>query len=288
MSNPMQAAEQEMPDRSMPPVNLMRRDASDAALQRDVDYGMQVMSGFSVWTAGQGYSLSGKRAMEIGPGINLVGCIGLRALGAAKVYVADRWIAPWQDDYNPVFCRMMAERIRAEGRPWDASVFDHVATNGYQGTLELVPSAAEDLAKNMPEQVDAIYSNAVLEHMADHRATVHALARITAPGGINFHQVDFRYHENFDRPLDYLLMTRAEFERESIAKHYELGCQLRPHELRSMFEDAGFQLAWYPNAVVTEPYLAEFLPQLRSSQSVYRDTPKELLREIGGLYVLRR
>lgn len=277
-----------MTDAAMPPVNLLRRDASEEALQRDVDYGMQIISGFSMWTEGQGFSLAGKRAMELGPGINLVGCIGLRALGAAKVYVADRWIAPWQDDYNPAFCRMMAARIRAEGRPWDASVFDRVAENGYEGTLHLVPSAAEQLAKNMPEQLDAIYSNAVLEHMVDHRETTRALAAVTASGGINFHQVDFRYHENFDRPLDYLLMTREEFERESIRKNYELGCQLRPYELRGMFDEAGFELAWHPNAYATDQYLAEFLPQLRASQSVYRNTPVDLLREIGGLYVLRR
>ncbi|MEZ6030001.1 MAG: methyltransferase domain-containing protein [Hyphomonadaceae bacterium] len=233
-------------------------------------------------------SLTGKRAMELGPGINLVGCIGLRALGAAKVYVADRWIAPWQEDYNPIFCRMMAERIRAEGHSWDASIFEHVAANGYDGTLELVSSAAEDLAQTMPEQVDAIYSNAVLEHMVDHLATVRALARITAPGGINFHQVDFRYHENFDRPLDYLLMMPDEFLRESIAKHYELGCQLRPYELKAMFEEAGFSLSWHPNAFADDAYLAEFLPRLRASQSAYRDVADELLREVGGLFVLRR
>lgn len=287
MSNIVQVAEQ-MRDAAMPPVNLLLRDASEAALRRDVDYGMQVISGFAMWTEGQGISLAGKRAMELGPGINLVGCIGLRALGAAKVYVADRWIAPWQDDYNPAFCRMMAARIRAEGRPWDASVFDRVAENGYEGTLHLVSSGAEQLAEKMPEQLDVIYSNAVLEHMTDHRATVEALAQVTAPGGINFHQVDFRFHENFERPLDHLLMTAAEFRQQSVSKHFEMGCQLRPYELHAMFDHAGLQTSWYPNAFADDRYLAEFLPLLRASASDYRDAPAERLKEIGGQYIIRR
>jgi SAM-dependent methyltransferase len=270
------------------PVNLAPRDTSPDAMRRDVDYGMQVLSGFDMWAGGQGYSLKGKRALEVGPGINLVGGLGLKALGAGKVYVSDRWIAPWQPDYNPVFCRMMADRIRAEKKPYDASVFDRVAANGYAGTIQLVECQAEHLSRHIRDPIDAIFSNAVLEHMADHAQTVKSLAAITAPGGIGFHQVDFRYHVDFNRPLDYLLFTAAEHLERAIASNYEIGCQLRPHELRGLFEAAGFTVAWHPNTFAEAAYMQEFLPQLRKSASPYRDTPDHLLKEIGGLYVVRK
>ena len=269
------------------PVNLVRRDTSPAALANDVEYGLQILRGYAGWSGGQGFSLEGKNALEIGPGINLAGALALKALGARRVYVADRWIAPWQEDYNPVFCRMMAERVRAQHPEWDASVFERVAENGYGGTLELIQGPAEQLGQLVPEKLDAIFSNAVLEHMVDHAQTVAALAAITAPNGMNFHQVDFRYHENFERPLDYLLLTPEEHRARALATHYEIGCQLRPHELYAMFKAAGFQVAWHPNAYAEEAYLAEFLPKLRESKSLYRTTPEELLREVGGLYVLR-
>jgi hypothetical protein len=270
------------------PVNLRIRETSAEALQRDVDYGMQIIQGFDMSTRGAGYDIKSKRALEIGPGINLAGAIGLKALGASKVYVSDRWVPPWQEDYNPVFCRMMADRIRAEGKPYDATVFDRVAANGYSGSIEVIQSQAENLSQHMPEQVDAIYSNAVLEHVADHAQVVRALAAITAAGGIGFHQVDFRCHLDFNHPLEYLLFTKEDYLARALASHYELGCQLRPHELHKMFDAAGFKVAWHPNSFADPNYLQDFLPQLRRSASEYRDTPEEFLREVGGLYIMRR
>jgi SAM-dependent methyltransferase len=275
-------------DTSMSPVNLMRRETSDEAFLRDVDYGMQVISGFEMWAGGAGVSLRDKVVLEIGPGINLVATIGLKALGASRVYVADRWLPVWQEDYNPRFYRMMAERIRRDKPQWNAAVFDKVAAEGFEAAINPIQTPVELLAQNMPEQVDAAFSNAVLEHVADHVAGARSLYAITKDGGINFHQVDFRFHRDFERPLDHLLMTPDQFEQESIANHYELGCQLRPHELQVILEKAGFKLAWHPNAFATDAYLSEILPQLRISGSPYRDTPEELLKPTGGLYVIRK
>lgn len=275
-------------DASSSPVNLMRRETTPDAFQRDVDYGMQVIRGFDMWSGGAGVSLKDKTAMEIGPGINLAGTVGLRALGASRVYVADRWLPVWQDDYNPHFCRMMAERIRRDRPDLNADIFDQVAHEGFAAAVIPIQSQVESLAQQMPEQVDAVFSNAVLEHVADHTAGARSLHAITKTGGINFHQVDFRFHRDFSRPLDHLLMTPEHFERESIANHYELGCQMRPRELQAILEDAGFALAWHPNEHATDSYLAEFLPKLRVCNSPYRYAPEDMLRPIGGLYVLRK
>jgi SAM-dependent methyltransferase len=270
------------------PVNLMHRETTPAAFQADVDYGMQVICGFEMWAVGAGISLKDKVVLEIGPGINLAATIGLRALGASRVYVADRWLPVWQKDYNPRFCRMMAERIRKDRPDLNADIFDRVASEGFNSAVIPIQSQVELLAQHMPEQVDAVFSNAVLEHVADHVAGARSLFAITKDGGINFHQVDFRYHRDFSRPLDHLLMTSDQFERDSIANHYELGCQVRPGELQTILETVGFTFAWHPNAFATDAYLSEIIPLLRASNSAYRYAPEELLKPTGGLFVLRK
>jgi hypothetical protein len=275
-------------DDALAPVNLRARDTSAEALRCDVDYGLQIIHGFHTSSHGAGFDLKGKRVLEIGPGINLAGALGLKALGASKVYVSDRWIAPWRDEYNPAFCRMMAKRIRADNKPYDATVFDRVAATGYAGTLDLVECQAEHLSQHIRDPIDAAYSNAVLEHVADHVETAKSLAAITAPGGFGFHQVDFRCHLDFNLPLEYLLFTEQEYLDQAIARHYELGCQLRPHELHAIFEAAGFQVAWHPNSFVDPEYMQDFLPRLRQSASAYRDMPEHFLHEVGGLYILRK
>jgi hypothetical protein len=270
------------------PVNLMRRETTDEAFQRDVDYGIQVISGFEMWSQGAGVSLRDKVVLEIGPGINLAATIGLRSLGASRVYVADRWLPIWQEDYNPKFCNMMAERIRRDKPGWDADIFDRVASEGFSAAVNPIQSPVELLAERMPEQVDVIFSNAVLEHVADHTAGARSLYSITKDGGANFHQVDFRYHRDFSRPLDHLLMSPEAYAADALACDYEYGCQLRPVELQAILENAGFALKWHPNDYATDAYLSEIMPKLRTSNSVYRYAPVEVLKETGGLYVMRK
>jgi SAM-dependent methyltransferase len=270
------------------PINLMRRETTPEAFQRDVDYGVQIISGFEMWSDGQGVSLKDKVVLEIGPGINLAATIGLRSLGASRVYVADRWLPVWQEDYNPQFCRMMAERIRSEKPHWNADFFDQVASEGFQAVVNSIQSPVELLVERMPEQVDAAFSNAVLEHVADHVAGARSLHAITKDGGIGFHLVDFRYHRDFSRPLDHLLKTAEEHATDARSCDYTYGCQLRPRELQKILEDTGFKLSWYPNDYATDAYLSEIIPQLRASNSPYRYAPEEILKEIGGLFVIRK
>lgn len=270
------------------PQNLAPRDLSPEALQRDVDYGVRIIGSFENWSQGAGVDLRDKRVLEIGPGVNLAGSIGLKALGAAEVIASDRWIPVWRDEYNPLFCHMMAQRLRAERPHWDAEPFEQAAAHGFGRVVTLIESPAEQLAARLPGQVDAVFSNAVLEHMADHRATVNALYSLTRPGGIGFHQVDFRDHRDFSRPLEYLLYAPAEYAKRALKCDFEFGCQLRPHELKALFEQAGFHVDYQVSEVATEPYLADVLTRLRRSRSRYRDMDETLLKAIGGFFIVRK
>jgi hypothetical protein len=182
----------------------------------------------------------------------------------------------------------MASRIRAQHPDWDASIFDQAAREGFGSVLSPVLSAAETLDQHLDAPVDATLSNAVLEHVSDHAATARALARITRPGGMGFHQVDFRYHVDFMRPLDHLLDPPDVFARKAAACSFEMGCQLRPSELAALFEAAGFETQMQCGDFADPVYLDALLLRLRASASAYRDAPEAMLRPIGAYYVLRR
>jgi SAM-dependent methyltransferase len=226
--------------------------------------------------------------LELGPGVNLAGTLGLRALGAGEAIAADKWLAPWDNEYSPAFCRAMAERIRREEPGWNAGVFEQAGISGYDGVVSLIHSGAETLPEVIDGKVDVILSNAVLEHVADHAAMARALFAVTRPGGVGLHQVDFRDHVDFSRPFEHLLEGPDTFLRAAEATFFERGCQMRPAELGRLFESAGFQTECYPGSPADEAYFNDFLARLRSSSSLYRAAAEEMLRPLDAYYVLRR
>ena len=50
-----------------------------------------------------------------------------------------------------------------------------------------------------PSSIDYIYSNAVLEHVADPEALFNVLGKVLALDGVMFHRVDLRCHNRFRR-----------------------------------------------------------------------------------------
>jgi hypothetical protein len=113
--------------------------------------------------------------------------------------------------------------------------------------------------------------------------------RITRSGGYGIHQVDFRDHRDFSRPLEYLLLGADDFERMFAERHGECGRQIRPYEMRELFERGGFKVAGFDaNWIAQDGYLDDFMPRLQASHSAYRDVPRSELRAISGRFFLRK
>jgi ubiquinone/menaquinone biosynthesis C-methylase UbiE len=91
-------------------------------------------------------------------------------------------------------------------------------SRGYPAdVIACLAEPAEELAGLADGSFDCVISNAVLEHVYEPVAVAASLARVTRPGGHNFHQIDFRDHKDFRHPLEFLLFGtrdyRDEFER---------------------------------------------------------------------------
>jgi SAM-dependent methyltransferase len=272
------------------PVNFRQRDCSPEQMRADVEYALS--NGLNHWRRLQKAfgRVEGLRVLEVGPGINFGPMLILGAFGM-KPIVADRFLAPWQDGYHDVFYAALADALKKAEPGADVSLLRSLAkSGGYdRNVIGQVEAAMEELP--LPaSSVDAIFSNAVLEHLYDLDRSFRQLSRITRPGGFGHHQVDFRDHRHFDRPLEFLLLEENEFQRLYADTHGECGNRFRPHETQRFLCGAGFEvLDFNANMLCPPDYLAGFLPRLRAAtRSRYQDLDLDLLEPISGCFRVRK
>lgn len=271
------------------PVNYSERDSSPEAISQDVAYALEV--GFNMLTQLKDLQpLRYKVILEIGPGINFGPILVLACHGAVPI-VADRFLAPWNPSYHPLFYSDFRSKLVRDHPEIDTSPIDCLlASQTYRENVpRRVNSAAESLDLE-DDSVDIIVSNAVMEHFEDHQKACSELYRVTKSGGWGFHQIDFRYHPSFDRPLEHLLMSPDEFKRVATASFRECGTYLRPFEVAQMFGNCGFELKnFIPNLLASPEYMKDFLPRLREARnSPYRLVPEEKLQVVSAFFVVRK
>jgi SAM-dependent methyltransferase len=271
------------------PVNLSHLDASPEALSKDVTYALEVGFNMLNWLK-EVVPLRNKTVLEIGPGTNFGPILFLACHGAVPI-VADRFLVPWDPEYHPRFYRAYRADLIQQHPGVNPGPIDRLLEAGSypEEVLRRVTSGAELLG--LPNNsVDIILSNAVFEHLEDHSKAFSELFRITKPGGWGFHQVDFRDHRSFERPLEHLLMPREKFDRLAKECFRECGTCLRHYEMIKLFQDCGFELKDFTcNYFATPEYLENFLPRLRKSRrSPYRDVSEEQLRALSGFFTLHK
>ena len=262
------------------PVNFRRRNTEE--IERAVNYALQVGKNYISQISALPDGLEGRSVLEVGPGSDF-GPALLLASSGAKVSIIDRFFAKWQEDYHRPLYTALRNRWSGDPAPFDAVL----NANGYGDIITVFSCALEDLAED--RKFDVIISNAVLEHMRDIEQAVESMARITQYCGWGLHQIDFRDHRNFSKPLEYLLYTDEEFEKELGPVLGECGQPYRTSELEALFLKHGFEIDCRNiNMIADESYLADFLPRLRASASRYRNWQIEDLRNISAFYRIKR
>lgn len=274
---------------SQPPVNWRKPDASREAIERDVAYALKIGTEYIELLAGGNLPVAGASILELGPGHNY-GSVLVLACSGASVAVADRFPVQWDEDYHPSFYKALRERLDdLHPQFLTAPIARCVEASGTEDVVRVVASPAEHLEGVEDESIDIVFSNAVLEHTESPAGMARELYRITRSGGYGIHQVDFRDHRDFSRPLEYLLLGADDFERMFAERHGECGRQIRHYEMRELFKKAGFKVAGFDaNWIAQDRYLDDFLPRLQASQSAYRDVPRSELRTISGRFFLHK
>ena len=271
------------------PQNLRPRDPSPASVQQDIDHAFETAHSYLAKLPGGDTSwLRGKNVLEIGPGIHYGVPLILACFGA-RVAVADRFPPGWQPAYHPVFYSQLLDRFAGEfpaidPSPLRAAVKDQTSLNDH---LTEIKTPVERIPRRKRNGYDVIFSNAVLEHLFLPFRAIRRLAWVTRPGGLGFHQVDFRDHRDFSRPLEYLLLSRVRFWKVFYWSHGECGNRLRPGGFSRIFTRSGFTIRDFEvNMHAADAYLNEFMPRLRKSSSTYAGCPETELKKLSGCFHL--
>jgi SAM-dependent methyltransferase len=271
------------------PVNHRPREVSAAQIREEVHYALQVGRGYRDTLRRLLPSLAGATVLEIGPGSNFGAALFLGAFGARPV-VADRFLSRWNAPYHPEFYAELRETLARSEPEADLRGIDAMlrANNYPKDVIGRIESPLETLpcASN---SIDAVISNAVLEHVYGVPAAAAQLYRITRPGGIGLHQVDFRDHRDFDRPLEYLLLGEDDFARLFTRSHGECGNRWRGPEFHAALAQVGFEVLRFDANVFSRPeYVQQLLPRLAAAPSRYAGLRGEELHVLSGQFQLRK
>jgi len=257
-----------------------------ATLDADVTYAVELARYYPPRLRELGLNLEGARILELGPGKNLGLALIFTGYGAS-VTVADRFLCPWDETYHPQFYASLRERWKGPKSGIEAAL-----ANGSYSNLTMIDTDNGGLARLAGASFDAVMSHAVLEHIVDVEGTCRELARVTRPGGVHIHQIDYRDHRDQARPLDHLLIPEEEFTAKLASLYWNTGNRYRHSEFCALFDALGFDLLDTLIAPEVEcpleAYLPGFVPLLRASQSRYRDWPADDLGPLGARLALRK
>jgi len=207
-----------------------------------------------------------------------------------RVTVSDRWLAPWFDELHSAVYAGIADRLE-DRQGFDVSPLRQmVAAKGYDDeSIVCVRKAAEQLTDIDLGEFDAVVTNAVLEHVQSLDTTLASLFQLTRSGGVGIHQVDFRDHRNFDRPLEHLFLTHRKFEEINRAVHFEYGSRRRQPEYAEAMRHAGFDIENYEiSERASEAYLDRVVKRLGGLQNSTAAWSRDVLADLGGLFLLRK
>jgi SAM-dependent methyltransferase len=258
---------------------------TSADIDNAVTYAIQLSDHYLTQLASRGISLNGTRILEIGPGLDFAPQLVLASQGA-KLILADRFLSKWDQAYHPEFYR----RFKARWTGPSTAIDEAIAAGGYPASLiSCLAEPAEALNSVATASCDVVFSTSVLEHVYDLPVVCRSLARVTKPGGIGLHSIDFRDHWNFDRPLDFLLFASQSYQARMTRGRVGRGNRLRLSEHLAQFRDAGFRIDTVkPYAPPDKGYFDAFLPRLRASSSPYRDSPLDDLLVLGAMVTVVR
>lgn len=282
-------------DATTVPVNQMVLETDPERIKRDAKYAIDVAKSYVSQMPDGRTFLANKEFVELGPGVNFGTALVLLCWGARRATVSDRFqhhLGSFQADYHIPVYREIVTMLRAEEPSVDLQPLEDVINGSKHevGRLFCDTTPLEKLAEKYPEAFDITLSNAVFEHLYHPRKALDSLRRATRMGGMGFHQVDFRDHRDFSRPLEYLLLDEFSFHEMLEERHCECGNRIRPDEMLALFRDVGFDdVEFIPNMWAPQEYLLDFVPRLKAAGfSPYADISLDRLQVISGRFVVKR
>lgn len=266
--------------------SLARPYGRERSVEQAVAYTLKSVDMFRGFLALANYEIAGKTVLEIGPGQDLGVPLVLAGFGSRAV-VLDQYPSPWDASFHPDYYSELLRQATAQfpGAKFDV-LGEVVRRRNYRVFGLEIHNVGLERAGAIPEEsIDVTISNAVFEHLADPAVAVSQLFRIASKGGIGFHQVDFRDHHDYSKPLEFLTIDEKVF-RDMIATNAGTsGNRVRWSEYQNLFVNAGFTSTFEPEYSADPIYFADV--QTRMIER-YRAMPSTDVAVLSGRFFLKK
>jgi SAM-dependent methyltransferase len=204
-----------------------------------------------------------------------------------EVTVVEKYLNDWITSFHPPFYESVLETLAEDWPGIDPTPIERVLSRAtHEGVpgVRILRCGLEEIDEVAGGSMDITLSNAVFEHLANAKAAIEQLHRVTRPGGIGTHQIDMRWHLDFERPLEYCAMSDVEFANELSRTNCGCGNRHRYDEFSSFFESAGFVIdKLEPNLFADDDYLDDLIPR---AQPRFQAMGKEVLRILSAHYLV--
>lgn len=152
------------------------------ALEKEAAYAFQVAEHYLGHLSVFKTSILGKRVVELGPGRNL-GTSLILACHGVEIMAVEPHEIPWDPDYHPRFYAALKDWTALNRPSLSLAPLERVVAEGRipKEVIEYRQGSLEDFPVFESGSVDIVFSNAVLEHVLDLKATLGELSRITRP-----------------------------------------------------------------------------------------------------------
>lgn len=225
------------------------------------------------------FNFEGANVLEIGAGKPLGTGMFWLGLGAASYTSVDRYVEVntdklWQERFNKLLA-IRGENVDAE----------------LELGKRLFLKQEDFMQSNLPkENYDLIYSNAVLEHVADPKKIIAKMASLLKPGGIMLHGIDLRAHHtrswsvlDKEKYSEFLSYSKEEWE-----EMFPVGCddyinRCRAYEFTKWFKNEGFKVMQERTALyfTFDPSEVDLAPE-------FKNLEWEELSKASIFYVLKK
>ncbi len=231
--------------------------------------------------------LKDKVVLEIGPGQDFGLQLLLLCLGANKVILVDKYLGEWRENYHPLVYKRLLVKAEIEFPEVDFSHLKEVIHRGSHQIdgLELHHVGLENVNLIASNSVDISFSNACFEHLLHSDAAIKQLARISKVGGLGFHQIDFRDHRDYDRPLEFLTFSKFGFGIILRMSNCCFGNRLRHKDFVDLFTKYGFSFTFKADVFADDVYLDEVLER---SNSKFQKMSKVEIAILSGQFRLTK
>jgi len=205
-------------------------------------------------------SESRKVACEIGCGDCLSSSDLLLGLGFEKIYLVEHQPIVIDERQRQLLARLATQT----DLPNALDSIEKDNPDRLNPRIEHIPSFFED--SNVPEQVDLIFSNDVLEHVEDLETFFVRCKQMLKPHGVMVHKFDLSGHEFFEDPIPPLdFQTYPDWLYQLMFPKFRRSCRWLLDEIVAHARFAGFQT--FQTRIIRAAdigYTRSIHPQLRS------------------------